>query len=237
MNRVDGYNAYRANLYEKPSVKEQEKKQPGQVKEAAETAKKEKVELSENAKNLLKELQRKYGNMDFIVADYETDEEAAQYLSRGTGEYSVLMTPEELEKMAADADHKEKNLKTLDDAIAQLDEMKTRLQDKGQQVSRIGILIGKEGELSYFAELEKLNEKQRERIEEKREQRNEGESRSEKLQAYAEKRQEESREPVKRTTVHATTVEELLEKISKVDWSAVKAQQEPVQGSKIDFTA
>ncbi len=237
MNRVDGYNAYRANLYEKPSVKEQEKKQPGQVKEAAETAKKEKVELSENAKNLLKELQRKYGNMDFIVADYETDEEAAQYLSRGTGEYSVLMTPEELEKMAADADHKEKNLKTLDDAIAQLDEMKTRLQDKGQQVSRIGILIGKEGELSYFAELEKLNEKQRERIEEKREQRNEGESRSEKLQAYAEKRQEESREPVKRTTVHATTVEELLEKISKVDWSTVKAQQEPVQGSKIDFTA
>ena len=212
MNRVDGYNAYRANFYEKPSVKEQEKKQPGQVKEAVETAKNEKVELSENAKNLLMELQRKYGNMDFIVADYETDEEAAQYLSRGTGEYSVLMTPEELEKMAADADHKEKNLKTLDDAVAQLDEMKTRLQDKGQQVSRIGILIGKEGELSYFAELEKLNEKQRERIEEKR-------------------------EAVKRTTVHATTVEELSEKISKVDWSTVKVQQEPIQGSKIDFTA
>ena len=55
--------------------------------------------LSTAAQKLLKELQKTYKNMDFIVADYETDEEAAEYLSRGTSEYSALLSTDELEKM------------------------------------------------------------------------------------------------------------------------------------------
>ena len=46
--------------------------------------------------------------MDFIVADYESEEEASAYLSRGTKEYSVLIDPELLEEMAADGKTKEK---------------------------------------------------------------------------------------------------------------------------------
>ena len=34
------------------------------------------------------EIQKTYSNMDFMVADYESDEEAASYLSRSTKEYS-----------------------------------------------------------------------------------------------------------------------------------------------------
>ena len=37
--------------------------------------------------------------MDFMVAEYEGDDEAAEYLSRGTKDYSVLIEPELLEKM------------------------------------------------------------------------------------------------------------------------------------------
>ena len=47
-------------------------------------------------------MQKKYGDRDFFVADYSSDDEAQRYLSRGSKEYSVLIEPELLEKMAAD---------------------------------------------------------------------------------------------------------------------------------------
>ena len=59
-------------------------------------------QLSDAARALLKELQKKYGNMDFIVAKYETEEEASSYLSRSTKEFGVLLDPDELEEMAVD---------------------------------------------------------------------------------------------------------------------------------------
>ena len=55
-------------------------------------------------------MQKKYGDMDFFVADYSSDDEAQRYLSRGSKEYSVLIEPELLEKMAADESVKEKYL-------------------------------------------------------------------------------------------------------------------------------
>ena len=211
----------------------------------SETAKSSRVTLSEEAKNLLKELKKKYGNMDFIIADYETDEEAERYLARGTGEYSVLLTPEELEKMAADKSYKQQNLSILDDAVSKLGEMKTQLGDKGHEVSRIGIAIDSEGKISYFAELEKVNEKQRERIEKRREEnREESREESKRTESSAKteerigkKEAEESREPVKRTIVRADSVEALLKRIEEVDWSAVKAEEEQLQGRRIDFMA
>ena len=234
MNRVGGYEAYQNSLYERTKTAK-ETDAAGAVKSSptnslekgnrmSETAKSDRVILSEDAKNLLKELKKKYGNMNFVIANYETDEEAEQYLSRGTGEYSVLLTPDELEKMAADEDYKRQNLGILDDAISKLDEMKAQLGGKGEAVSRIGIAIDSEGKISYFAELEKVNEKQRERIEKKRE-KSRDESRV------------ESREKSKRTMVRADSVEALLERIEEVDWSAVKEEEKQLQGHKIDFMA
>lgn len=195
------------------------------VKETASPSKAgTKVTLSDSAKNLLKELQKTYGNMDFIVADYETEEEAASYLARGTGEYSVLLTPDELEKMAADKDYKKQNLETLDNALAKLDEMKEQLGGGAREVKRIGIAIGDDGEISYFAELEKTNEKQRERIEKQHEDRRE--------EAAVEKRAER----VKRTTVFASSAEELEEKISRVNWETVREEDVRFTGSRFDFT-
>ena len=55
-------------------------------------------------------MQKKYGDRDFFVADYSSDDEAQRYLSRGSKEYSVLIEPELLEKMAADESVKEKYL-------------------------------------------------------------------------------------------------------------------------------
>ena len=255
MNRVGSYEAYQNSLYERTkAAKEADavgaaKTGTGTV-DVSSTAKSGRVTLSEDAKNLLKELKRKYGNMDFIIADYETDEEAERYLARGTGEYSVLLTPEELEKMAADESYKKQNLSILDDAVSKLGEMKTQLGDKEHEVSRIGIAIDSEGKISYFAELEKVNEKQRERIEKRREESREGSKRADSSAKTGErigkneaeeriqkKEAEESKEPVKRTVVRADSVEALLKRIKEIDWSAVKAEEEQLQGRRIDFMA
>ena len=244
MEKIGSYNAY-SNVYgqSKPNknAKGSEKADAKEINTSSKTG--EKVTLSAEAKNLLKELKKTYGNMDFIVADYETDEEAAAYLDRGTGEYSVLLTPDELEKMAADEDYKKQNLQTLDNALAKLGEMKEQLGKSGEDVRRIGIAIGDDGEISYFAELEKTNAKQRERIEKQRESR-----REEKAEAEKKEERDKEDEPVgianrafaqegvKRTVVYAGSPEELSEKIKQLDWNTVREQNDAPVGKHFDFT-
>lgn len=246
MEKIGSFDMYRSSFYDKTAQAKREMESTRA--KGADTAQKQ-VSLSDDAQKLLKELKKSYGNTDFIVADYETDEEAASYLSRGTNDYSVLISPEELEKMAADQDVKDKNLKILDEAVAKLDEVKGQLGDKADEVSRIGIAIGDNGEVSYFAELEKSGEKQRERIEQQRADKKEAAA-EEAKKAEAEKAEskkngpwraeEESgrmfaRRPAKRTTVFAGTVEELAEKIGQVDWNTVK-EDAPMNGQRFDLT-
>lgn len=190
--------------------------------------------LSTGAKKLLKELKKTYGDMDFIVADYETEEEAAALLSRGKGEYSALLSTDELEKMAADEDVKKKNLETLDNAVAKLDDMKEKLGDKGDDVTRIGIVLGDDGEVSFFAELQKTSEKQRERIERNREEKREN-ARAEGRDQGADQLRPD-RAGGKHTTVFAPTVDELAEKISQVDWNKIKEERQDPVGQRFDFT-
>ena len=164
MNKIDAYSVYQNSYYEN-SVNKKGKNEKSQKAKTEETKKKDKVELSDRAKALLQELQKTYGNMDFIVADYETDEEAAAYLSRGTKEYSVLIEPELLEEMAADESVKEKYLGIIDGARQDLQSAKEQLGEEGKDITRLGISIDKDGTVSYFAELETLSEKRQEHLE------------------------------------------------------------------------
>ena len=228
MDRIGSYGIYQNNYYNSMKSSKTDSKAASKAKES-EGASQKKVELSDNAKKLLKEMQRMYHNTDFIVANYENEEEAAAYLSRGTSKYSVLLTPDELEKMAADENVKNENLKTLDNAFAKLDEMKEKLGEKGQEVSRLGVVLGDNGEVSFFAELEKSSQMQRERIEEKRES-NREDAKEEKKKELKEKLDElrgggsesfSGRVPAKRTTVYGSSIEELLKNINNVDWDSV----------------
>lgn len=221
MNRVNSYSAYQNSYYESTvkNRKEQEKTKAANKQE--EVKKSKQPELSSRAKRLLQELQKKYGNMDFMVGSYDTDEEAASYLSRGTKEYSVLIDPEELEKMASDEGTKEKYLGMLEEATGKLKEMRTQLGDRKDEVAHMGVSIGKDGSMSFFADLEKVNEKQRERIEKKRE----------------EKRAEgSSKDSVKRTRVSASSTEELLKKINQVDWSKIKEEKADGNTRRFDYS-
>ena len=223
MDKVGNYSIYQKNYYDN-IVKGRDKK--SKANKADKSKNEKQVQLSDAAKNLLKELREKYKNMDFIVADYETDEEADSYLSRGTKEFSVLIDPEELEKMAADDKVKEKNLALIEEASGNLKDMKEKLGSKGKEVKNLGVSINNDGTLTYFANLEEMSAKQRERIEE----------------ARAEKREEAAKadNPFmrrhKHTKVQSDTVEGLLEAIRNVDWNNVKEEEIPERGGRFDFS-
>lgn len=221
MNGISSYGAYLSNQYNNSITNNQ---RTNSTKQTQASNDKDEVKLSDRAKNLLKELRQTYGNVDFMVASYSSDEEADTYLSRGTKDFSVLIDPEELEKMASDEDTKKKNLGIIDEAMGKLSDMKDKLGDKKDQVTRLGVSIDKNGTVSYFAELETLSEKQRERIEEAKENKKEEEG------GYI----QNSR--VKRTKVTADSVDGLFDKINNVDWSKIKEEKPDPEMNRFDFS-
>ena len=94
---------YGMNTAQKIRQQDSRKADTGEkVKETEETQSTETKKLSKKAQDILKKLKDKYGNMDFFVSDTTDDTEARQIMSRGTKEYSVLLSSDELEKMAED---------------------------------------------------------------------------------------------------------------------------------------
>lgn len=213
------------------------------------------VDLSDRAKSLLEELQQKYSNMDFIIADYESDEEARRLMSRGTKEYSVLIDPDTLEAMAADEAVKEKYLGIIEESTSQLKQMMDDLGEDGQEVTRVGVVIHNDGTVSYFAELEQLSAKQKERIEAAREEKKAEKEQNEK-RAERQRKEDAFRERIderrvglwqrdshnsvsdhaKRTTVEAGSIEELMEAIRNVNWDQVKSGPFRQTGGRFDFS-
>ncbi len=240
MNGVNSYNALQKNLY---STASQSRKTAKADDKKTDSTKKtnttnNSVQLSDKAKALLQELKKTYSNADIYVAEYETEEEAAQYLSRGSKDYSVLIDPEELEKMANDDEVKEKNLALLDESLNKLGEMKEELKETGREdeVVTLGVSIGKDGQVSYFAELEKSGERTKEfvdkMLEDKKEAAKDAEAdktgKAQDLYNY---------EHSKRATITAGSVEDLLDKIKNFSWDNVKEETTiPMPGKNFDFT-
>lgn len=248
MNGINGYQVYhnaysQAASYSGTAERVGARTAGGVTKsgDMEETAPKAASSLSEDARDMLKRLKKKYDNMDFIVANYDSEEEAQQYLAGGTKEYSVLLEPEVLEEMAADEDAEKKYTGIIDEATTKLSDMKAELSED-DAVKRMGVTIGKDGSTSYFAELEKSGEKQKERIEKSRAEKKE---KAVKDRKAAEKKAEEERlqglgerpDKVKRTMVTADTAEGLLEKIRNVDWDTIQAQQRAAVGGIINYGA
>lgn len=217
MNKIGSYGAYQSNYYENTV---QNKKETEKAKnEKTEKAKKKPVQLSDRAKNLLKELQKTYGNMDFFVADYETDEEAEEYLSRGTKEYSVLIDPETLEEMAADEEIKNKYIGMIEEATAKFTDIKEKLGDKAGEVVRLGVTLDKDGTVSYFAELEELSEKRQEHLDKTKENK---------------KEEKAEQERTKKAKVKADSIDKLIEKIKNLNWNNIREEERAYSGGKFD---
>ena len=159
MNRIDSYSAYQT-AYTTASKQQTDKTSQVEKKDTKEVQSQK--GLSEKAKNLLKELKKKYHNMDFTVARTTSDEEASELMSYGTKEYSVLIDPDELEKMANDEEYLKEQMAVLDDAPGKLkdlrEQMKEQMKDRFDEVKTLGISLGADGKVSFFAYLEQTKQ-------------------------------------------------------------------------------
>lgn len=191
--------------------------------------------LSQKAQDVLKQLREKYGNMDFMVADFKNADEAKAALSKGTKEFSVLFSSEELEKMASDEKYLNEKMRGIKGAVRMSDEINQKYGFErafGKEgtadtaITKIGIAFNDDGTTSFFAELEKSSAKQRERIEKAREEKRAGKE----LQNYVKSTD------AKRTVVQADSIEELIKKISSVNWDKIKTEQPPEYGRKFDYS-
>ena len=113
-----------------------------------------------------------------------------------------------------------------------MDDLKDRLGDRKDEVVRMGVTIGKDGEVSFFAELEKSGERQKEFIDRIRENKKAAAEKSEADSADPRHRYERGYEKSKRTTVYASSADELLDKISHVDWDDIKEDSEPYRSGE-----
>lgn len=236
MNGVSSYNAMQKNLYSTAAQSRKTAKADDKKTDNTKKTTNNSVQLSDKAKALLQELKKTYNNADIYVAEYETDEEAAEYLSRGSKDYSVLIDPEELERMANDDEVKKQNLSLLDESLNKLGEMKEELKETGREdeVVTLGVNIGKDGQVSYFAELEKNGERTKEfvdkMLEDKKEAAKEADKSGKAQDIY-------NYEHSKRAVVSANSVEDLLEQIKNFNWDNVKEETTiPMPGKNFDFT-
>lgn len=165
--------------------------------QAKKKVQKDEPELSSKAKEYLEELKKKYTNMDFMVHSFETDEEANEYMARGTKEYSVLIDPETLEKMASDEEERAKFESVLEGAGAQFETLAKELGEDVGKVKSMGISVDKDGIVSFFAQIEKDNKDYSE--------------------AVSKNREEKAKEKEKAETrlVKAESMEQLIEKLKK----------------------
>lgn len=161
MSKVSGYGAYQQASYVNNAVQKKKEdartNKTGSAQRNGAARKTGTTQLSDAAKAVLKDLQKKYGNMDFIVAKYESEEEASSYLSRSTKEFGVLIDPDELEEMANDPEVHKQYTDQLDEAVDQLKDMKEKIQLDEGDVLHLGVSIDPYGVKSFFADIEKAN--------------------------------------------------------------------------------
>ena len=177
--------------------------------------------LSSTAQDYLEKLRKEYGDYDFIIADDMSD---PQSLTAGsTKDYSVILSSEEIEKMATDEEYAAKILGHVDKAVDLLNKVVDEAElGEGVQFSSLGVSIDDEGNMKLFAQLEKLSEEQQERMEKAKEKREEEKAEAAKEAEEAGEQEEDDEEPLQveaRVKLEADTLEELLEKISEVDWT------------------
>ncbi len=205
------------------------------VKKGTDISAKNEAKLSDKAKDFLKNLREQNEDFDFMIGNSTDD---LQALSKtGKKEFSVILSSAELERMANDSKYADEKIAGISGAVkmAQKISEENGFADayneeglKNGTVSKIGVVVDDNGNMKLFAELEKNSAKQKERIEKKAEESRTADK-SQRKNPYA----KDDKPSIKRTSVMADTMEELLEKINAVEWDKI---EESRAGEMLDFT-
>ena len=176
--------------------------------------------LSAKAQNYLETLRKKYGDYNFVVSN---DMDTTKTLGSDK-EYSVMFSTEELEKMAEDDEYAEKVMGQVGNAVDMLKNISEKDLGEGVKFAQLGVSFDSEGNMTLFAQLEKLSDEQQKRLDEAMEKR--AEERSDK-EAQASKASPEDGMPVvfKSADVEASNEEELLAKIFGINWDEIPEEE------------
>lgn len=163
-------------------------------------------ELSPKAQAFLDKLRENYGDYDFIVADNVDDPQA---LAAGSDKkYSVILTSDELEKMANDEEYANSMMSKVEDAVKTADSVIEKAGLEGVQISQLTISFDNDGNTKLFATLEKLSESQQERLNAAKERAENADEEAEEIQPA-------------RVTIEAEDEESFLEQLLKIDWESI----------------
>ena len=192
----------------------QQKNSAGDAGDGSGSVKAGEGQLSVKAQDFLAKLKEKYGDYDFIVAD---DVDNPLDMASSTKRYSVILSSQELERMAEDEEYADKVMGQVDKAIGVADKLSESGQlGEGVSFSKIAISIDEEGNMKLFAELERASQEQADRLEAAKEKKAQ--------EAKEKEKEEEAQEPqplLQRFRLEASSEEELLEKILGIDWSKI----------------
>lgn len=191
--------------------------------------------LSDEATKYYEELKKKYGDMEFVLVSSDMKDyaqsQAAKYAS--PDKTVVLIDEDKIERMATDESYRKKYEDIISNARTQISQIQQGVSSSGANIKGFGIQINDNGMTSYFAVLERGNELQRERIEEKAEEKKEAKKKEEK-EAY-----EKRMNGKEMKTIYANSLEELMQKISDFEMeektNQVQTKEEMMLGQHIDF--
>lgn len=199
--------------------------------------------LSSKAQEFLKNLRKQYGDYDFFIGNSADD--LKSLAKSGNKEFSVIFSNAELERMANDEKYAREKMQSVETAVRMSKEINQKYGFErafgkegatGTKINKIGIVFNEDGTTTFFAELEKSSAKQRERIEKNREEKRTAKKDEKKKAGKEIQHYSKGSTDTKRTTVQSNSMEELFEKISAVDWDAIKAKKVAESGSRYDFS-
>ncbi len=202
--------------------------------------------LSDAAKEYLEKLRSTYTNIEFSVANFSSDEEADDIISRTrtSKEFVALIDPDTLEKMAQDSEAAAKFEELLGNAGTEFEKITEGLGEDAKDIEKLSIIVDGEGNLSYSVTMrnnEALIKGMREGAQKAKEAREARLERADKEKA--EKAGPEGHKPADRKgsiTFKASTIEELRDLIFKqieANKAALAgAGAEETAGSSLDLT-
>ena len=180
------------------------------------------TKLSAKAQSYLESLRKKYGDYDFIISN---DMNAAQTVG-STKAYSVILMPEDLERMAEDEEFAQKVMGNVNKAVGMLENISEKDLGEGVQFSQLSVSFDTEGNMKLFAQLEKLSAEQKERFEAAKEKRAEQQKAAEENDKSLDDEQTELTSILfKSADVEADSQEELFNKIFSIDWTNIPEEE------------
>ena len=195
-------------------------------------------QLSDKAKDYLAKLRKSRKNVDFRISEKGMEN---NYLAKKSNkEFTIVLTNEEIERMATDKAFEKKQLYIIDKTMK--DMLKASLgigENNGSgktntsDIKDIALKLKEDGSTELIASLEKSSKsakqiakdkakkRETEKLEEKRLEKKLAAEKDKKKVAEKADEKKAEKETVKRVEVKAKTIEELVEKMKNIDWDKV----------------